>query len=314
MKIRYMIICSAASLLLWSTLFLFVLKKDLTVGLYHDLFKHKIAHAEKSAGARFFIIAGSNGFYSHDAETFEKRLGLPATNLSVAVMFPLDYLFDRYKTLLRPGDVVYLPLEYSNYAGNRNPNSFGNVYDITIEKNFSNLTIKSFYRCFGRFDMNYLIEAVAEGALTAFGVRPLVTVKDLTAYGDIANNTEENAKPYKAYIQSVKMPEISFSGANGCIKDFLLYAAENQITVIGGLPVNFSDTGISAEVIQQIEKTFSENKALFVKTESFSRYPRTDFFDTAYHLKRQPAIRHSEIVADEMLKKYPAIFTRGRTL
>ena len=213
------------SLLIWSVLFLFVLKKELTVGLYKELFDLKTAHAEKSASPRFFIIAGSNGFYSHDAETFEKMLGLPATNLSVAVMFPLDYLLERYRGLLKSGDVVYLPLEYVNYNGKHINGSFGDVYDITIEKNFSKLTLKRFCNCFGMFDIPYFIESVGENLLVAAGFKPLVTAGSLTPYGDIADNTRQAAENYRNFINSIPPASVKFICANSAIKKFLQYAA-----------------------------------------------------------------------------------------
>ena len=310
MKIRYIIACAVLSLLIWCCLFLLVLKKPLTVGLYYDLFKHKTAHAEKSSAPRFFIIAGSNGLYSHDAGTFEKILNLPATNLSVAVMFPLNYLLERYQSLLKNGDIVYLPLEYSNYSGGSGNGSFGDVYDITIERNFSKLTCRRFYNCFARFDLNTLVESVAESTLAAAGVKPLVTAADLTDYGDIAINTRENAKPYISYIKSIPRANITFSAANPCIKEFLLRAKAKGITVIGGLPVNFTDTVVPEEVQNKIETLFTGNQALFVKAPNRSLYPRDAFFDTSYHLKRQAQINHSEIIAREMLKKYPGLFVK----
>lgn len=312
MRLKYIIISAVISLLIWSVLFLFVLKKELTVGLYKELFDLKTAHAEKSASPRFFIIAGSNGFYSHDAETFEKMLGLPATNLSVAVMFPLDYLLERYRGLLKSGDVVYLPLEYVNYNGKHINGSFGDVYDITIEKNFSKLTLKRFCNCFGMFDIPYFIESAGENLLVAAGFKPLVTAGSLTPYGDIADNTRQAAENYRNFINSIPPASVKFTCANSAIKKFLQYAADKNITVIGGLPTTFDDTKIPPEVQHSIEKTFTGNGAFFITAPNRSLYPREDFFDTSYHLHRTGQIKHSGIIAGEMLKKYPELFPQGR--
>ena len=308
MKLKYIILSAVISLLIWSVLFIFVLKKELTVGLYRGLFELKTAHAEKSSSPRFFIIAGSNGLYSHDAETFEKVLNMPSTNLSVAVMFPLNYLLERYQTLLRSGDIVYLPLEYVNYTGSHSGGSFGDIYDITIEKNFSKLTPKRFYNCFGKFDIPTLIESLAEQMLVFAGVKPLVTAKSLTPYGDIAVNTPEAAKSYRKFIDSIPPAKIEFIAANPAIKDFLQWAADKNITVIGGLPTTFDDTFIPPEAKNSIEKLFTDNGALFTAAANCSLYPRQEFFDTSYHLQRQSQIKHSQIIAEELLKKYPGLF------
>ena len=59
---------------------------------------------------------------------------------------------------------------------------------------------------------------------------------------------------------------------------------------------------------RNIEGFFTGSKALFIAAENRSGYPRKDFFDTGYHLKRKAQIRHSAIIADAMLKKYPSLF------
>ena len=310
MKLKYIILSAVISLLIWSILFIFVLKKELTVGLYRELFELKTAHAEKSSSPRFFILAGSNGLYSHDAETFEKILNMPSTNLSVAVMFPLNYLLERYQTLLQSGDIVYLPLEYVNYTGKHSGGSFGDIYDITIEKNFSKLTLKRFYNCFSRFDIPTLIESVAEQMLVTAGFKPLVTARSLTSYGDIAVNTPEEAGSYLDFINSVPPAKVEFIEADPAIKEFLTWAANKNITVIGGLPTTFDDTTILPEAKSSIEKLFTNNRALFITAENCSLYPRKDFFDTSYHLQRQAQIKHSQIIAGEMLKKYPDLFRK----
>lgn len=308
MKIRYILLCALISLLVWGSLFLFVLKKELTVGLYKDFFEHKIARMEKSVSPRFFIIAGSNGLYSHDAETFEKKLSLPSTNLSMVAMFPLSYLFERYKPLFRPGDIVYLPVEYHNYTANDKLNSFGDVYDITIERSFKNLNIKTFYNSFSRFDLYALLESVVESGLAAKGFQRRVTVNDLTAYGDFSSNKSAAAEAYQAYLASLPRMTVGFSKTVPGLKDFLQWAAVNKITVIGGLPTCFDDTELPKDTEKKIEKFFTDNNALFVTASSRSFYPRTSFFDTPYHLQREIQIQHSAAVADALLKKYPEYF------
>ena len=310
MKLKYIILSAVISLLIWSILFLFVLKKELTVGLYRGAFELKTTHAEKSASHRFFIIAGSNGLYSHDAETFEKALNMPSTNLSVAVMFSLNYLLERYRNLLKDGDVVYLPLEYLNYTG-KSGGSFGDIYDITIEKNFSKLTPRRLYNCFSKFDVSTLIESVFEQMLVSVGFKPLVTEKSLTPYGDMAENTLENAKSYQHFINSIPPAKVEFIVADSSIKEFLQWAKGRNITVIGGLPTTFDDTDLSPEVQHRIEETFTGNGALFITAPNRSLYPRKDFFDTSYHLLRHAQIRHSGIIAGEMLKKYPQLFPKA---
>ena len=311
MKIRYMIFFSAVSLLTWSCIFVFALKKDLTMGIYKDFFRVKISKAIHDTGPRFFVIAGSNGLYSHDAETFEKMFGIHATNLSMVVNFPVSYLFRRYKKMLRAGDIVYLPLEYRNYSGEKT-NSFGDVYDITIERRFNNLDIIRFYKCFSYFELHFLVESIVEQGLVVAGFKRRVTVDSLTPYGDFSDNLEEKAPLYSDYLNSLPKTSITYSGADPGLKEFLTWASDNKIIVIGGLPTTFEDTFISEETIKRIEKLFVDHGALFLTVKNKSLYPRDAFYDTAYHLTRRMQIYHSTIVADAILEKWPALLKRER--
>ncbi len=311
MKNKYIILCSVASLLIWAVIFTFVLKRELSLGIYKDFFNLKITKAEHDAGARFFVLAGSNGLYSHDAETFEKKLGLSATNLSMVVNFSLSYLFDRYKKMFRQGDIIYLPLEYKNYSGPKY-SSFGDIYDITIEKRFDNLTVLRYLRCFSAFDLNYTIESVLESIFAAGGIQKGVTVASLTPYGDIGDNTEENAARYSSYVKSLPSHTIEYSAPASGLTDFLSWAVDNGVIVIGGLPTTFDDYDIPEETIDSIKKLFVDHGGLFLITENRSLYPRHVFFDSPFHLKRDMQISHSTLLADEILKNWPDLLESVR--
>ncbi|MBR2373798.1 MAG: hypothetical protein IKA87_06170 [Lentisphaeria bacterium] len=112
----------------------------------------------------------------------------------------------------------------------------------------------------------------------------------------------------ESYINSLPGLKAVWTVPEPGIKTFLSRAAANGITVIGGLPAAFDDTEISEETLKKIEGCFTGSKALFIAAENRSGYPRKDFFDTGYHLKRKAQIRHSAIIADAMLKKYPSLF------
>src|SRR4051794_34018057 len=77
------------------------------------------------AGPKLIILAGSNGPYSHRCETIESFIGRPCVNAGVAVGVGLDYLFARWETLLHPGDMVYLPLEETQYTRSRAASELG---------------------------------------------------------------------------------------------------------------------------------------------------------------------------------------------
>jgi hypothetical protein len=109
----------AASLLLYAGLFALVLDRRLDDGYLRALIEAKLARGRSIAAPKLVILAGSNALFSHRCETIEPIPALPCVNAGVAVGIGLDYLFARWDPLLRPGDVVYLPMEASQYARSR---------------------------------------------------------------------------------------------------------------------------------------------------------------------------------------------------
>src|SRR5580692_4734346 len=105
-----------ASLLIYGVLFGVVLDRPLSLGMFRQQIDAKLARGAAIEGPKLVIIAGSNGPYSHRCETIEPLLGMPCANAGIALGIGLDYMFARWRPLLHPGDVVYMPLEEAQFV------------------------------------------------------------------------------------------------------------------------------------------------------------------------------------------------------
>ena len=113
---RRVVLPCLLSLLLYAMLFGALLDRPLSLGMFRSDNRFRLARGAAIERAKLVIIAGSNGPYSHRCEVMEPLLGLPCVNAGIAVGIGLDYLFARWRPLLRPGDVVYLPMEEAQYT------------------------------------------------------------------------------------------------------------------------------------------------------------------------------------------------------
>jgi hypothetical protein len=113
------------SLLIYLVLFAAMFDRPLSLGLFRQRIETKLARGAAIEGPKLIIIAGSNGPYSHRCETMEPMPAIACLNAGVAVRIGLDYLFARWKPLLHPGDIVYLPLEEAQYTRDDAANSVG---------------------------------------------------------------------------------------------------------------------------------------------------------------------------------------------
>lgn len=108
---------TALALAAYLGLFLLSLGKPATEStiLLLSKYRFKEAIARSVPSPRILIVSGSNGLYGINALSLEKAMGIPAVNFATQVQVSLDYLLDKAKQNLRPGDIVLLPLEFEFY-------------------------------------------------------------------------------------------------------------------------------------------------------------------------------------------------------
>ena len=304
---RRLVLHCAASLLLYGAAFGFVLDRPLSLGLPRALLDAKIARGAALSGPKLVIIAGSNGPYSHRCEVIEPILGMHCVNAGVAVGIGLDYLFARWKPLLHPGDVVYLPLEEAQYAISPESDRLGPDAAIMARHDWSTLArlpADRWVAAFFAFDIRAAVMSVIETALVAGGFHDprAEATGETNAWGDHIGHTIAMSAPNAAMLAKV-MPfhatadQVRTEAASRQILAFLAWATRHDVRAIGGLPTGFADSPIPPDTLAAIRDLFEAHGATFLDPPNHARYPRRDFFDTADHLNEPAQIRHSRIIA-----------------
>lgn len=267
-------------------------------------------------GRKLVILAGSGGPYSHRCETIEPILGLPCVNAGVAVGIGLDYLFARWQPLLRPGDVVYLPLEEAQYTLTPAASRLGPDAAIMMRHDWdtlSHLPPDRWAAAFFAFDTRAAVMSLIEMALVAAGFHDPreAATGGTNAWGDHVGHTAAMAEANRAMLALVKpqhasAQQVATLAAGQQVRAFLDWAREHGVRAIGGYPVGFEDAPIPDATRAAIRALFESHGALFLDTAPAGRYPRRDFFDTADHLHETAQIAHSVSVARALA---PYLFT-----
>jgi hypothetical protein len=295
-----------ASLLIYGVVFGVLVHKPLTVGVIDDLLQFKEAYAARADAPKLIIFAGSNARFSHRCQTIEKLLAMPCVNFGVGRGIGLDYLFDRLEPLLKPGDIVYMPLEYEWYIDDKiaamtGPDAELMFYDD--KKKLLGFGGERALRAFFSFDLRYLVSALSEMALQAIGVQRRVGLATMTPQGDEFGHTPEEAAPYRAYLATASpyIPTAETLAASSYVEHqlavFLAWAREHGIVVIGGLQTTFRDAPVTDETIAALRHIYEANGQRFLVLPSHSQYPRDCFFDTYAHLTEPCQIAHSTALA-----------------
>jgi hypothetical protein len=310
--LKTIILACISSILIYLVVFTFLVYKPLTIGFIHDAMQVRDAYLEARPGPKLVIIAASNGLYSYRAEAMEKVLGLPCLNASTVAQFGLDIQIALAKRWLAPGDIVLMPLEYESYTMTKDG----------IEKGDANAFIISYapwllrdlgwhrvVRALFHFDLKYLISAVVEMGLAKAGVSRRINKETLTPQGDMRGHTESLGKEYRSFVRS--MPQASPSGellskrflGEDILANFLKWAKEHDIRVIGTLPTVFDDHPVPDKVIAKIASFYQSQGQEFFLLPNRSQYNRDCFYDTNYHLNEACQIAHSRLIAKYLLAR-----------
>jgi len=297
----------AASLVLYVACFAVVLDRPLSFGFLHREIEARVARGASINGPKLIILAGSNGPYSHSCATIGPLLHLPCVNAGVAIGIGLDYLFLRWRPLLHPGDVVYMPMEEAQYTRGRAANALGPDAAVMLHNDRATLVHLPPARWMGAlfsYDLRGALMAVIETALVAedFHDPRAEGTGESNAFGDHVGHTAALARANASVLQSITpyhptAAQICSGYGSLLIAGFIDWARAQQVTVIGGLPTGFADSPIPDATIRAIRVIYESHGALFLELPNRSRYPRNAFFDTADHLNETWQTIHSLAVA-----------------
>jgi hypothetical protein len=295
-----------SSLLLYGVLFGAVLDRPLSHGFLAQQIEARLARAGAIGSPKLVILAGSNGAYSHRCETIEPIVGRPCVNGGIAVGIGLDYLFARWQAVLRPGDVVYLPMEEAQYIRSRAATETGPDAAIMLRHDRTTLATlpQRWTGAFFAFDLRALLMSLIERALVAGGFhdpRAAVTGRS-NDWGDHVGHTPALGAASQAVLATMA-PEhptdaqIRDGYGTTLISGFLRWAGAHGVHAIGGLPTGFADSPLPEDEVAAIRAVYAANGAGFLELPDRSRYPRSAFFDTPDHLSEPWQIAHSEALA-----------------
>ena len=303
----------AASLLVYAILFGTILDRPLSFGFLQQQIEAKLIRGAALTSPKLVILAGSNGPYSHRCETLEPLVRLPCVNGGVAVGIGLDYLLARWLPLLRPGDMVYLPMEEEQYVRGRPTMALGPDAAIMFRhdrRTLVQLSPSRWIAAMFSFDLRSGVMSVLEAALALSHFRdPRMQIGGSTnAWGDHFGHTRSLAAANRLVLAKfhphpTDPSHVRTGYGAALIAGFTREATKRGITVIGGLPAGFADIPVSDDALAAIRNVYQANGGGFIALPNRSRYPRECFFDSPEHLNEECQITHSVALAGALNRK-----------
>ena len=305
----------AGSLAIYFAASALLLNKPVSYDSITRLMDRKLTHARSLTGPKLVLIGGSGVRTSHRCDVLGPALNTPCTNGGATVGLGLNYLFEAYEGVLKPGDVVYLPLEYQQYTMTRAALLTGPDAAILFRKDWGQLArrgTEGFARAAFMADINYIAQSAIEQALAAAGVRARFDKQTNNALGDQTGLTHEAGLTYDAAIASSRWRPPTAdqirtaTGGKEEIAHFLDWCRANGVTVIGGLPVAFDRPRVSDELIAELRAFYGAHGATLIVMDNRSQYPRDYFYDTPFHLEEAHALAHSKRLVPTLQAALPS--------
>jgi hypothetical protein len=302
---RRILACCALSIAVYALVFGWLVDRPLSLGLLRLEITQKTANLAALPSPKIVILAGSNGPYSHACVVIGAMLNLPCENAGIAVGIGLDDVFARYGPLLRPGDIVYMPMELPQYTASRAQYRAGPDGGFLLRHDRVILAQLPADRILGAVfccNLSDFLEGLAEMPIArAGGINPArVLDGEYNGQGDRIDNPLADASP--ALLRHPPRseptgPQIANGYGTALIVRFVRLESARKVVIIGGLPTDFGNASLAQRTITSLAAVYTANGGSFAMLPNHSLYPVADFFNSEDHLAQPCQYLHSIAVA-----------------
>ncbi|MCH8621924.1 hypothetical protein [Undibacterium sp. TS12] len=269
-----------------------------------DAYQHKIQAAQRSAGPRVLIVAGSNALFGINSGMLEDYWHKPVINLGVNAGLGLPYILDVSRRLAKPGDIILMPMEYALYLDDGKANSqiidYVMARDLDYWRSLPRTEQLRFAAGLGADRLLHGLRHLPDGPVTSgtYGAH------HLDARGDQTHSSPAERTPADiAAVQASKAWDYAHranteTGGWSSMAAYAQWARANQICLIAVPTVllhhnkydaNPEDRAFYAQLPQRLGKLGIEYLG---KPRDFM-YPVNLFFDTDHHLQDWARDKHT---------------------
>ena len=305
--------------ILWVVLILGQINNPVATSRWvYDAYTKKSKLLADINGSRLVIVAGSNALFGIDSKLLEKKYKIPTINFGVNAGLFLPYILYKAKSVLRSGDIVLLPLEYSMYLYNGEPNEQMIGYTYSFDPDFFwSLSLKEQFNMIWKTSFSRVLEGYIKT-----GTKPisegLYGAHHIDNHGDQTHSSKKYMGGFeKDIIKNIKptlygKDEPKRALAWKYLKEFNNWAKSHNICTIYIPPV-FMDQRVyhtdkkEIAFYKTLPKRAKEIGLNFIGNPYDFMYKRDMFFNTDYHLNAEAREVHTqnliELLGDD-IKKY----------
>ena len=281
----------------------------------HGMYALKTAAADRAIAAdlpKLVLVSGSNAHYGIRCATIRERTGVYCVNGGTHAGISIDYLLDRARDWLRPGDIALLPLEFNHYTDRGIPSKFFIHYVQRYDRGYilQRPPLDQLRLWFG-LPVSRLWERTTSKLLGKLPAEERAHAEEVGEYGDRLRNEPSDRNAIQAgYIAAAKplpvllgnAPTGHDSGARS-IRRFIRWCRDHGVTPIATWPNALWFDEYHDEKPQQFFRAIAEfydrlDVPLLGQPEGMMPDDRDLFFDSDYHLNRIGVDQQTDRVLD----------------
>ena len=290
----------------------------------HGMYGLKTAAADRAIGAdipKLVLISGSNAHYGIRCATILERTGVYCVNGGIHAGIGVDYLLDRARDWLRPGDLALLPLEFNHYTDRGIPSKFFIHYVLRYDRGyiFQRPPLDQLRFWFG-LPMSRIWERTTSKLFGSQLPTEHAQAEEVGEYGDrLKNETSDRNDIQAGYITEAKPLPVLFGAAptgNAAgarsIRRFIRWCRDHDITPIATWPNALWFDDYRDEQPQQFFSAIAQfydrlDVPLLGQPKTMMPADRALFFDSDYHLNRSGVDQHTDLVLDLLTPYLPQL-------
>lgn len=269
----------------------------------------KESYASQVKGNKIVFLSGSNTLFGIRSKDVEDYFGIPSVNLAVHYGLQIDYMLNRARRVLRSGDLVILPLEYSHYTYDGSYSIIQSFYIRTYDREYfkSLPLLKQLKHLINTTPLDFA-KSVNE-QLSFEGKEPplgsgVYNSRTLNKNGDETYGEDprydrlDRAQPFA--IPTVLEETYGMQK----IKEFSLWCAENGIEMYITWPNTMCFDAYEEDAYEKFFKFIigylSENKVKYIGDYRQFFFQKEYFYDGPYHLNQQAITIRTKMLIDIM--------------
>lgn len=279
----------------------------------YDLIQKKEALAASSPGPRLFLVAGSSTLFGISGQVIEQRTGCRTLNFGTHGGLDLDYILHTAQKNLRPGDTALLAIEYQLYTEALGSEPHDDYVLARDPDYFRQMSWWSKLEMATRIPFKRFQKGFRNRQKPEATPRPHPPYTNGASYlnenGDELGGVKELRPATGATFDVVVrvladgLPSDQTAGF-AALADFITWAQAHQITVLATFPNIIYQPAYEGPNAQKALATithfYTSRGVPVIGTAREAMLPRDQFFDTIYHLMREPAIARTERLVPEL--------------